>query len=335
MATPKRSPNGKSWRIQLEVFGTRESGTFPTKREAEDWKARRTLELRAIGGGNAGSVKTLGDAFMRYADEVSPTKRGESKEIIRLQAFARHPAMPVKRKLSELTTADLAAWRDARLKVNARGSVLRDMTLLSSVLEQARREWGWVSVNVMREVRRPAEPDHRERLISWQETRAMLRQLGWQPRGSVRTVSQAVAGCFLLALRTGMRAGELCGLTWSTVQADHVLLATGSTKSGKARAVPLSHGAQALIARMRGWDDVSVFGLTSQTLDALFRKARTRAGLAGFTFHDSRHTAATTLAMRVHVLELCKIFGWARTDQALTYFNPSASDLAARLSSRR
>lgn len=35
-----------------------------------------------------------------------------------------------------------------------------------------------------------------------------------------------------------------------------------------------------------------------------------RARLSGFTFHDTRHTAATRLARRVDVLTLCKIFGW-------------------------
>jgi integrase len=68
-------------------------------------------------------------------------------------------------------------------------------------------------------------------------------------------------------------------------------------------------------------------------LDTLFRRARKRAKLEGFTFHDSRHTAATRIALsgRVNVLELCKIFGWKSATQALTYFNPTADDLAAKL----
>ena len=57
-----------------------------------------------------------------------------------------------------------------------------------------------------------------------------------------------------------------------------------------------------------------------------------RVGLDGFTFHDSRHTAATRLAPLVDVLTLCKIFGWAKADQALVYYNPTGSQIAARLS---
>jgi len=76
---------------------------------------------------------------------------------------------------------------------------------------------------------------------------------------------------------------------------------------------------------------VRVFGVSANTLDTLFRRARDRAGLSGFVFHDTRHTAATWMAQRLHILELCKVFGWTNTKQALTYFNPKAADLAKKM----
>lgn len=279
-----------------------------------------------MASGKAGSIKTLKQALEKYAEEVSPTKRGEAKEIIRLRAFERQ-ALPINRRLSDLTTADLVMWRDFRLSVNARGSVLRDMTLLGSVLEVARREWQWIPTNPMRDVKRPANPDHRERVITASEARKMLRTLGYG--FPVRSVSQAVAACFLMALSTGMRAGELCGLRWVDVKGDYVTLPM--TKNGTSRDVPLSKVGQRLIERMKGWDTDLVFGLTSQTLDALFRKARDRAGMSGFTFHDARHSAATRLAQRLHVLDLCRVFGWKNPKMAQVYYNESASSIAKRL----
>lgn len=328
MANPVKTAAG-TWRIQIEVRGTRDNATLPTKREAQEWAAQRTQELRAVATGEVGKLKTLRDALRQYSREVTPDKRGWQKETIRLAAFERQP-LPLDKKLQAVTAADIAAWRDARLKVNSRGSVLRDMTLLSSVLEVARRDWGWLSGNPMGDVRRPQEPDHRERIITGREVRAMLRVLGWS-RGPVRTVSGAVAQCFVLALQTGMRAGELCGLAWEDVRGDYLVLHAGTTKTGKGRHVPLMPTAQRTIERMRGFDDDLVFGLKSQSLDALFRKARGRAGLEGFTFHDARHTAATRLAGRLHILDLCRMFGWRSTTQALTYYNATASDIAARL----
>jgi integrase len=327
MASAKKTAEG-TWRIQVMVGGRRVGETLPTKREAVEWAARKTLELQAVKLGLVGTTKSLRDAMRKYAAEVSTTKRGEAKEVVRLRAFERQ-ALPLDQKLSDLTTAQLVAWRDARLAVNARGSVLRDMTMLGAVLETARREWQWVPSNPMKDVRRPQEPDHRERLIRFGEIRVMLRALKYGRE--IRAVSNAVAHCFVLALSTGMRAGELAGLTWAQVRTDHVRLLT--TKSGKPREVPLSPVGRRIVERMRGWDETLVFGITSQTLDGMFRKYRDRSGLKGFCFHDARHTAATRLARsrRVDVLELCKILGWRDPKQAMTYFNPSVSQLAARL----
>lgn len=338
MATPKKTAQG-TWRVQLEIGGVRDSGTFDTKREADEWNARRSAELRKDKKAGPGSNKTLLELLRKYAEEVTPTKRGKAKELIRLIAFedsAKHH-LPLKAKVRDVTSADLGRWRDARLKLNARGGVLRDIGLLSSVFEHARMEWKWIDTNPMRDVRKPGNPDHRNRLIKPWETRRVLRKLGHtkQPR----TVSQAVAAAFLLALSTGMRAGEICHLTWGRVHGDYVTLPNlriveeegkGVVKN-RGRDVPLSPVGQRIIERMRGWDAETVFGLQSQTLDALFRKARGRAGLTGFTFHDARHTACTRLARKVDVLDLCKIMGWVKTTQALTYYNPSASDLARRL----
>lgn len=329
MASPIKRKSGL-WGIQIEVRGVRESASFATKAQAVAWAARRSTELRAVATGGAGRVKTLRDALREYAEKVSPTKRGEAKELIRLLAFERQ-ALPITRKLADLTTADLVRWRDSRLAVNARGSVLRDMTLLGHVLETARREWQWISTNPMRDVRRPANPDHRDVIIQPWQVRRMLRALGYTRSGPVRSMGKAVAMAFLLALSTGMRAGEIAGLTWDRVRGDHVRLL--ETKNGSARDVPLSSVARHIIGRMDGFDAVLVFGLSSQTLDALFRRHRDRAGLAGFTFHDARHTAATRLALsgKVQALELCRIMGWKNPKQAMVYFHPTASQLAARL----
>lgn len=326
MATPVKTAQG-TWRIQIEVRGQRDSGTFPTKREASEWAAVRTMELKAVKAGKVGAIRTVADALKEYAEKVSPTKKGEHKERIRLSAFLGHASFPAKVKMTDLTTQHLADWRDARLKVTSRGTVLRDMVLISHVLEVARREWGWIESNPMRDVRKPAEPDHRERIISASEIRAMLRVLGWKSKWPVRSVSAAVANAFLLALQTGCRAGEICGLRWTDV-GDGFFRVDG--KTGK-RDVPAVPGTMRTIERMRGFDAEFVFGIRSQTLDAMFRKYRNRAGLKGFTFHDSRHTAATRLAQRLHVLDLCKMFGWTNTTRALIYYNPRAVDIRQRL----
>lgn len=298
-----------------------------TKLEAQTWAAARETELRAIADGRGGEVKTLGDLLERYAEEVSPKRRGERWERIRLRALA--VQLPIRKRLVDVTPADVAAWRDRRLREVLPGTVLRDLGLLSACFEVARREWGWTRSNPVKEIGKPAHPAHRTRTISRAEIRAVVRRLGYRPRHPPAGLSAGVALAFLVALRTGMRAGELCGLTWARVCPDSAMLPM--TKNGTAREVPLSAKARRLLERARGLDPELVFGVQVQSLDALFRRARERAGLEGFTFHDSRRTAATWMARKVDAMTLCRIFGWRDPRFALVYYAPAASDIARRL----
>jgi integrase len=321
----------QGYRAHVFVRGVRETASFRTQRQANAWAARRETELREQGALSPGARVSLADVLRRYSDEVSPTKRGRRWEQLRLDLFARDEVLPTAQPVGHLTPEQVAAWRDHRAGRVQPGTVIREMGLLSAVLEHARREWRLIDANPVRDVRKPRAPDHRTVVIGWREIRAMCRAMGYRSVGRISETRQAVAVCFLLALRSGMRAGELCGLTWNRVRPDHVVLLVTKTVP---RNVPLEPRARALIERMRGWDDLTVFGLRPASLDALFRRYRERAGLAGFTFHDARHTAATRLSRRVDVLTLCKIFGWRNTSQALTYFNPSASAIATRLAQR-
>ena len=314
------------YRVQIYYQGHRDSKVCRTKREAEAWAFQRVELLKS----KVTDQHTLGAAIDRYVLEVVPTKRGNNKEHIRFQAMKRD--MPINLPMADLTPEVIAEYRDKLLKRGlSAGSVLRYIGQLSSMLETARREWRWIAYNPVRDVRKPRAPDHREVTINRRQTRLMLKTLGYSPVKPVRTVSQSCAAAFLFALRSGMRAGEICGLTWTNVHEDYCRLPVTKTKP---RDVPLMDKAVRILNRMRGFDDVLVFGIKSQTLDALFRRARVKAGLAGFVFHDARHSAATNLANKVDVLTLCKIFGWTNTSQALTYYNPKVSDIARRLSKR-
>jgi integrase len=232
---------------------------------------------------------------------------------------------------SDVSPADMAAYRDHRLRVVKPATVIRELSILSAMLEIARKEWSWIAMNPIHDIRKPSAPHHRERAIQLREIRAMLRSMGYVPRQRPRSITQAAAYCFLLALVTGMRAGELCGLEWKDVGESSVFLPL--TKIGDSRHVPLSRSAKRIIERMRDFDPVSVFGLTTPTLDALFRRNRIRAVLDGFTFHDARHTAATRIGLsgKLSALELAKMFGWRDLKRCLMYFNPTVEELAAKL----
>lgn len=322
----------KGYRAQIYVNGHRESKTFRTQREAKYWAESRTLQLQQHNTLPESHRHTLTDALIKYAEEVSPDKRGHRWEAIRINLLNHQPHFPGRLKLSELTPDHLANWRDLRAREVKPGSVLREISLLSAILETARIEWQWIQHNPLRDIRKPRQPDHREVIIHPAQVRDMLKAMRYSPRLPIRTVAQATACCFLTALRTGMRAGELAGLTWDRVHPDYCHLPFTKTTPRK---VPLTRKALRLIHKMHGYDTLTVFGTNPQSLSANFRKYRDRAGLEGFTFHDARHTAATLLARKLDVLDLCRMFGWNNTKHALTYYNPTASSIAEILNTRR
>lgn len=312
------------YRAQVAVNGIKKTKTFRTKREASAWASAMETDLRSVANLPASERHTLQDAFAKYAEEEAPKHKGERWEVIRLKLIATQ--LDATKPIGLVTATDLSVWRDARLKQVSQSSVLRELKLLGSVFEVARLEWKWISVNPVRDVKKPRASEHRERTISWRETKAQLKAMGYSHKQRVTSVRHAAAVLFMLALRTGMRAGELCGLTWDRVYPKYCRLV--ETKNGKGRSVPLTPKAERLLEKMRGWDEDSVFAIKPESLDAVFRRYREKTGLTGYTFHDARHTAATRMAKKVDILTLCKIFGWSSTKMALVYYNPKAEDIA-------
>lgn len=327
MASIVQTANG--YRVQVYVKGVRDSATRRTKREAAAWAAARETEIREQAGLPPAVRFTLADALARYRDEVSPEKRGRRWEVLRINAFLRADSgLPVHLKIGDITPEILGEWRQLRSKQVKAGTILREIGLLSAVLQEARRVWKWITVNPVADMRKPSQPDHREVVITRWQIKAMLRALDYSPRLPIESKTQACAMAFLTALRSGMREGELCGLEWTRVHASWCVLKQTKTRP---RDVPLTPKALRTMNRMRGFHPRLVFGIGTGTLDTLFRRARKKAGLAGFTFHDSRHTAATWLAQKIGILDLCKMFGWKDPKRAMTYYNPTAAEIALRI----
>lgn len=308
----------------------RESGTFETKRDRDRWKLNRIQELEQLGRDyQKGSLRFV---LERYTKEVSPTKRGGEWEKLRISAWVRAGELPITLPISKITREHIARWRDARSAKVSDGTVIREMGLLSNVFEVARREWRMIQESPMSGLKKPKTPEHRNRLITQSEQRLMLRQLGVILWRCPRTIRESVGFAMLFALHTGMRSSEITNLRWTEVHPKYVRIL--KTKTDTPRDVPLDRSARRIIETMRGFDAELVFAVKAETRDAIYRRARDQAGLAGFTFHDTRHNAATRIGAKVgrpgklSFPQFCAVFGWQDPRHALIYCNPRASELA-------
>lgn len=320
MAYLLKLKSGK-WSAQIDRAGVRTSASFATKAAAHAWATTVEAEIMARKRGQV-ARKTLRQALERYSREVSPTKKNALWEQTRIKFFLSDEfGLPFADKLTdEVTADDIGKWRDLRLQGVKGSTINRDLNLLSAAFTTCVKEWGWSSRNPTGMARRPANPKPRDRLIAWHEIRRVLRALDWHMRPA-QTLQQQAGFAFLMSLHTAMRASEVLKAEYS----GGVAVLT-DTKNGESRRVPLSPRAVRLLTYC------PQFTITGPSLDALFRKARDRAGLEGFVFHDARATALTRMARRVDVLQLAKISG--HRDISIlsnTYYRESAESIGSRL----
>ena len=316
MSVEKR---GKRWRARLRLTTGEVSKTFTTKTEAVAWEARmRTDGLLPS--------HTLHDLITEYMEKVTPSKRSARWEQIRLTRMLQDSLAA--RKLMSLSPNDVAEWRDRRLQDVKPGSVLREWASLQAVCTWGIREKRWLKENPFALARKPKAPAPRSRRVLPAEIDAIKYATGY---GVMDTKMARVGAAFLFSLETGMRAGEICMLTWENISARVAWLPV--TKNSLPRSVPLSPAAVEILKPFKKASG-SVFDLEPAILDSLFRKAKKMAGLgnADLHFHDARAEALTRLSKLYSVMELAKISGH-RDIRILqnTYYRETGADLAEKM----
>lgn len=321
MASLSKMEGGR-WRAMVARRGERRSKVFESRQEAKDWAARQ--EYLILNREAAVAKTTFAECCVRFAKEVSPLRKGERWEAIRLKKLA--ASFLGKIVVAELTAADFAKWRDQRLSEVKPASVAREMSLMSSLMTQCRKEWGLIKTNPLADVRKPAKPPARSRIPSADEMEALLISAG----SDLSHATARAFHAFRFACETAMRAGEIISLTWDNVDLVRRVAHLPQTKNGYARDVALSQEAVRLLKALPKADPV--FDLESKSLDALWRKLRARAAVDGLTFHDSRRAGTTRMAAKLDALELAKMTGHRDLSMLLnTYYKADAAKIARKL----
>lgn len=356
------------WQAKVRRMGfPTQSRTFSYKEDAEKWvrTVERELETSGFVDRREADKNTLGEVLRRYQKEVTPSKKSAAIESIKINVILKDAVLP-KLKMSAITSAAVAGWRDRRLKEVVGATVNRDIDVLSTVLNHARREWGIHVENPIPYVKRPEKARARERRFSAEEEAYLLAALTGGKRTADGTFSKGARNPWLLplvqlAIETAMRRGELLALEWENVDLKRQTAHLPDTKNGDARTVPLSTKAVAILAALPYADadedeeveerrTGKVFATTALALRKGFTRAIERAQeqykagckaakrkpLAGFLadvhFHDTRHEAASRLAEKLsNVLELSAVTGHRDLRMLKRYYHPRAEDLAKKL----
>jgi integrase len=172
-------------------------------------------------------------------------------------------------------------------------------------MEDAVREYHWLTANPVRRVSKPKEPDGIVRYLSDEERERLLKACRASEYGELELI-------VMLAITTGMRKGEILGLRWPDVDLKRAQAVLQKTKNREKRAVPLVPRVITLLqahAKVRRLDSDLIFQGTGK-LDHWFGRALEEAKIEDFRFHDLRHTAASYLAMSgATLLEIGAVLG--------------------------
>jgi len=232
-----------------------------------------------------------------------------------------------KQKIGEITTTNLKAYQQWRLKIGSRRAeviasgdfkavklttINRELQTMRMMMNHALAQ-GWITRDIFHgsKVIVAAAEKERTRVMSEEEEQRLLaacelgdRKLTYTRThyGKDREVTQTVnsdnphlKAIILMAVDSGMRRGEILKLRWSDIdfEQDKINIIGSHTKTERERDAPLSFRAKLALINVRELypTDERPFPLTD--IKTGWQTALELAGITDLHFHDLRRTAIT------------------------------------------
>lgn len=324
MATIRKRTH--KWQVLIRRHTLSTSRSFLILKDAQAWA--RLMEAKADQGGLPPNPKalervTLADLVARYRDTITPNKRTALYERIMLNAFLRRPICS--KRLSELRTADFAAYRDERLRVIKASSLSRELTPIRHLFEVARKEWGLpIQTNPLADLSIQGADQRRERRLRAGELERLL---------SAANLSRnpVLVPVVLFALATGMRRSEILAMRWTHIDLPAQALLIPTTKNGHARTIPLAPDACKLLS-VTTPSQGRVFPISANALRLSWERLRKRAKIDDLHFHDLRHEAISRFfEAGLSTPEVALISGHRDARMLFRYTHPMRTQILAKL----
>ncbi|EIF28968.1 site-specific recombinase XerD [Burkholderia sp. Ch1-1] len=313
-----RTPGGQRIRRSTETSDRKAAQEYHDRLKADLWRQDKLGET---------PDRTFEEAAVRFLHECEG-QRDYSTKLRHVEYWrAKFAGRPVR----SLTADDII---DALPAQNLRGKARQPLTgstrnrYISTIKRMLNlcAEWEWI--DRVPKLPRYHEPDVRVR---------------WEPPEVITALIQALQlpwmrDAAIVAVATGMREGELFGLTRSQVDlAQHNAWITHeSAKSKRARSVPLNDDAISVFARRMKTAKSLMFtrgeGLEKriQQIDTRdFERACEIVGIEDFHWHDLRHTWASWHVQRgTPLMVLKELGGWETIEMVQKYAHLAPSHLA-------
>ena len=318
------SGDGKiSYRVKVRLTGHPvQTETFERKTDAKKWAQDTESAIRDGRHFKTTEAKrhTLAELIDRYIRDVLPAKpKSIYAQKIQLGWWKAEIGSYALADVSPALIAEcrdkLAAGKTKRGTQRNPATVVRYLAALSVCFTHAVKEWGWIDDTPMRKVTKPKESRGRVRYLSDDERVRLL-------KACKESSNPYLYPVVVLALSTGMRSGEIMGLTWDVVDLNRGRAILHETKNNERRAVAITGHALELLKEMnkvRRIDSNLLFPSKENKphkpqkpidLRAPWNAALKKVEIQDFKFHDLRHSAASYLAMNgASLAEIAEVLG--------------------------
>ncbi len=321
----RRYPDGRksedyyvSWYVGNKQYKKR---IGPNKRAAELFE--KDLALKRVRGELLGIKDEKRILFPALADEYLDWVKGrKAAHTIEDETSA---ISRFKKRFTgiagKVTTGDLERFLSDRLQTVGPARHNRDLSLLKVIFKKA-VEWNYCRTNPASNIRKLREPPGRVRFLTDEERTRLLSACP----DRLRTI-------VLIALNTGLRKTELLTLRWQDLDFKNRMLRIEKTKNGERRDIPMTMLVHDLLRAIpRRVDTPYVFanpdGTPQQYLKTTWNTAVRKAKLEAFTFHDLRHTFASTLVMNgVDIRTVQTLLGHKSITMTMRYAHLSPTHL--------
>lgn len=311
-----RSPEGVRVQTRLgradDIAGT--AGVL-THEQAKDLAKAWARSLRT--GGPTNRQLTVDDILEKYL----AMREGEGARSDVRSSFNAHISPQLgKLRVADLTTERLRTWRDALSKQPKRfrtGSSSKEnrIVVIDPADEEGMRRRRDSTNRILTVLKAALNWAYRERLVTDDTAWRLLKPFKGTTSARVRFLDTAEQNALLnaangalrrlvaAALMTGARFGELSRLRVSDFDPANGSIFIAKSKSGKPRHVPLNDGGTALFTSLAAGRPTSAFLLTRDNgkewkpreYSDKYRAAVAAAGLEHITFHELRHSYASTM----------------------------------------
>jgi integrase len=329
-----------SWWIDFRFNHMRYRKRSPDNSKAGAHAYEATLRRKLANGeslhGGPKPMLTFGEFAWKWFDDyvVANNKISEQRtKKYRLQASL----IPFfgKKRLGEISARDVERYKAQMLRGGMTNKSIRNqLTVLNKCLSSA---CDWNLCPPPPKINWPKTTSYRTDYLSPEECAQIL-----------GTATGVVREMILLALRTGMRQGELKGLQWSSIDWHNRSLAVRHShsdytrkletpKNNRERHIPLDSEVYDTLKQRKksaGYVFLDVDGkpFNHKRLDRRLTTICAKAGIRRITWHVLRHTFASHLAMQgvpLHVVQ--QLLGHANIGTTVRYAHVAPSALRSAI----